>query len=311
MTSNRSTLSLAIVVVVIIGLAGGVEFAYVKESESTINEVTEVLHIGDCITASKAEASRLGYLSGELHYAVTWISMYSRICHINETLLSKDTDTSNFSFHLNKELRCSFHLERYTTTGQTFKRAAHVISNSLYMIGFQKYNSLFRGVNNFNYRNRSYFIEYGFFSASRSLRVALRFADGGTVLIFKDMNGVPISNFAQDRFEYQQDVLGPPNSTFLIDAVTKDKTTISNALKPYPIWSDVKVPTEIIYLTYIADDNEKAEAMKQVRPDLPTHFCSFGIPTFRNCCDKPSLAFSTILQITTIVHFIVSKMMVH
>ncbi|WAQ98646.1 hypothetical protein MAR_023019 [Mya arenaria] len=302
MKSHRSALSLAMVVVVVIGWAECDQVGFINEAEATINEVTKVLHIEDCINAAKAKANSLGHTSGEMHYAVTWISMYSRICLINETLLSQDKNINSFPFRLNKELRCAFHQERDSKIKKTFKRAAQVISASLSIIGFKKVNILFRGVTTFEYRHLAYFTEYGFFSASISPSVALRFANGSTLLIIRAMNGVPIAKFVQEMFNYQKEVLAPPEYTFSIGNITTDKVAISYVLKPYTLWKDVKLPTEIIYLTYIPG------AMKQARPDFMTNYCSAGITSQTNRGEKPSFASTTIMQITTIFYFTVSQM---
>jgi len=171
---------------------------------------------------------------GNRFFAAIWISMYSRLCHIEPRYLEyQDTKRStdrNFPFRMNKELRCAFQRNnlRNPNVKDLFLSAAHMINEALGVMKPRMFTNLYRGLTTFPFAQNTYFIEDGFFSATVDLDVALDFAKGQILMVVEAMRGLNITDYAEPRFTYQKEVLGLNGSTFEITQTVDDPVEIKN-----------------------------------------------------------------------------------
>ncbi|WAR09042.1 hypothetical protein MAR_019000, partial [Mya arenaria] len=155
---------------------------FARKALDTMKEVDARFQIGSCITKAREKAGSLGYINGASHFAISWISMYSRYCPINLALL-EDKDVNNFPFCLNKELRCMYHTGRNSQIQAVFQGAANIIDMSIRFEGTKQYKMVYRGMTFNPYAGQTAFVEEGFFSASISKDIALGFAKGKILMI--------------------------------------------------------------------------------------------------------------------------------
>ncbi|XP_052807519.1 uncharacterized protein LOC128236589 [Mya arenaria] len=241
---------------------------FARKALDTMKEVDARFQIGSCITKAREKAGSLGYINGASHFAISWISMYSRYCPINLALL-EDKDVNNFPFCLNKELRCMYHTGRNSQIQAVFQGAANIIDMSIRFEGTKQYKMVYRGMTFNPYAGQTAFVEEGFFSASISKDIALGFAKGKILMIVERMYGLYIADYAEDRFSRQKEVLGLKNSYFEVTDRITDSAEIDKLfpnLKHY-----LKKPTEVIYV--YQKSNANVDGVLNIQHQQSLQYC--------------------------------------
>lgn len=230
---------------------------YQSRAYDLMTRVSRQFLVQDCIDAAQQKAGQF-YPGGPQHFAIAWISMYSRLCHIPQRQLRQDITVNNFPFRLNKELRCAFHTGRDPTVKDTFQQVGDIINEALQIMRPRHWRDLYRGLETFIYRNQSYFVEEGFFSASTSLYTGLVFAKGKILMIVRSMTGVYIANYAEDRFQIQKEVLAQTRSVFRVTDTINDNNQVNDIMSQLRPPQNLQKPREIIYVEQVTNVNLNA-----------------------------------------------------
>jgi len=208
-------------------------------------------------------AQVLGNQQGNRFFAAIWISMYSRLCHIEPRYLKyQDTKSTNFPFRMNKELRCAFHSLRDPTVKDLFRNASRMINEALGIMKPRRFTNLYRGLTTFPFAQNTYFIEDGFFSATVDLNVALRFAQGQILMVVEEMSGVYIAEYAEPRFKDQKEVLGLLRSTFKITKIVDDPGEIKEKFPSH-------TPQQVIYVIQATRNKKQRANLRRNQNALP------------------------------------------
>lgn len=237
-----------------------------QKAEKAMQNVAKAFGIQNCIDRAKADAQKKGYKQKDRYfYAAAWIGMYCHQCDIPNEYLPQDKTLKNFPFRLNKELRCDFETTRDPAVKARFQEVSHILNEALDILGEpQPYQKLFRGYTVFPYTGANFFLDEGYFSTSKDINVALKFADGKTLMIITDMTGSFISQFAEKKFQDQKEVLATTGSQFQVNQKVTNKQDIINILKPYKPMTKLPQPQEILLVTQVslsaADLNQVLDA---------------------------------------------------
>ncbi|XP_045204511.1 uncharacterized protein LOC123557230 [Mercenaria mercenaria] len=231
------------------------EESFFYRSHDALQHISYKLDIFRCSKAAWDKATRVSPRNPGRFAAITWISMYSRLCHIDKRLLIEDLQNSNFPFRLNKELRCTLHKNRNREVRDIFLKAGNMIDEALDILKPTLYTeNLYRGLTDFPYRDL--FIEDGFFSTTKDIHVALGFAKGNILQIITHMYGVYIANYAEERFRYQKEVLAKRQAMFQIGRKVTDEGQIKQIIEGLKLRKKRLYPKEIIYMeqVFLSDD---------------------------------------------------------
>ncbi|XP_060561405.1 uncharacterized protein LOC132721163 [Ruditapes philippinarum] len=236
-------------------------------AENTIQVVEKNLHVEQCIQSAKEKANSVNEKYGDRHFAALWISMYSRICNIDENLLKQDKTQNAFPFRLNKEIRCLKNTKRDPIIRETFVKVRNIINEALDVFPKERHIQLYRGMTAWNFHNKKYFVEEGFFSTSSDATPAFRFANGKYFLIVQDMDGFKIDNYVDERFKYQKEVLGKTGKMFEINRKVTDDAQIKAILSELSINFDrvsgVDYPDTIIYIREVSVPSQLQAVINQ------------------------------------------------
>ncbi|XP_045191206.2 uncharacterized protein LOC123548040 [Mercenaria mercenaria] len=250
--------------------------SFEERAISAVSLVERNLHINACIQNASTKAKQF-YPTGTRYYAVLWISMYSRDCFINKDLLPKDKE-NRFPYRLNKELRCQNFSQRDPHIRSIFITVSNIINDALAIFFSQPYNQLFRGVAmDWPYADRTKFVEEGFFSCSTDVNPALNFASGNILLIIKELRGVYIADYVQEKFAYQKEVLGTTVKMFLIEGKVSDEAEINTTMSKLPVNRALHPnnPKEIMYVRQVySPSREEIDAVIKEQDTLNEAYCS-------------------------------------
>ena len=239
---------------------------FTTRAENLLRRLDTSLDIARCTKkAADRAANVIGTRTGDQFYAATWIGMYSQYCNINKGL-GQDSNPKNFPFRMNKELRCAFHPKRDENVRELFLAAGHMIDEALTIMGSQTFTNVYRGLKDYIYINQDQFTEEGFVSTSKDVSVALRFANGGILMVVDSIRGVDIRDYAEDQFQYQDEVLGLLGSTFRITQILEDATEIS-AMYPK------NTPRQVIYVSQVYLENSVDSALKEEQHKSSLNYC--------------------------------------
>lgn len=249
---------ICVIVLAILATSAANSEDFATRALNTIKDIGNRFRIYHCLEDARAKASSFRFNDRDKRFAVTWISMYSRFCKIDRSVLMQDKSTNNFPFRLNKELRCAFHTGRNKDVRIAFQHVGSIIDEALSIMeprNSSNYSNNFRGDKDFTYRSQQYFVEEGFFSTSRDINIALGFARGNTLMIVESMTGVYIADYAQDRFQRQQEVLHKTNSVFKITRIVNNTNDIKNEMLRLKANRNQRQPREIVYVRQVTNIN--------------------------------------------------------
>ena len=189
----------------------------------------------------------------------------------------QDKDLNEFPFRLNKEIRCLRNTNRDAIVRETFVKVRNIIDKSLDIFGMRKYQVLYRGMTSWNFYDRKYFVEEGYFSTSTDPTPALKFANGKYFLIVEGMYGLEIAEYVQDKFKYQKEVLGKSGKMFEIIKKINDSAQITQILTNLAVNKDklvgIAYPHTIVYIKEVSIPNMIQSVINQQWTSME-NYCS-------------------------------------